>query len=65
LLADTTGMYPPNMSRTPMDARYAPPGRLEGVGVGEICATHGGISERLATLADAPRKANGRPREAS
>ena len=43
-----------------MDARYARVGRLEGDGVGEICATHGGISERLAALADAPRKANGR-----
>jgi hypothetical protein len=53
-------MYPSDMSRTAVDARYARLRLLEGDGVGEICATHGGISERLAALADAPRKANGR-----
>jgi hypothetical protein len=66
LLTDTTGMYPLGMSRTPIDARYARVGHLEGDGVGEISATHGGTSERLAALlADSPRKAIGRPREAA
>jgi hypothetical protein len=65
LLVDRTGLYPQDMSRIAVDARYARVGRLEGDGVGEICATHGQTSERLAALADSPRKAIGRPREAS
>jgi len=58
LLADTTGMYPPNMSRTPMDARYAPPGRLEGVGVGKNSAIYKGASEQLVGLTNPPREAS-------
>jgi hypothetical protein len=58
-------MYPSDMSRTAVDARYARLGLLEGDGVGEICATHGGISERIEALADAPRKANGKLTEAA
>jgi len=51
-------MYPPDMSRTAVDARYAPPGRLEGDGVGKISATYKGASEQLVGLTDPPREAS-------
>lgn len=65
LLEDTIGMYPPHMSRTPMDARYARVGRLEGGGVGEISASYERASEQIVGLADPFGKAIGRLTEAA
>jgi hypothetical protein len=65
LLVYAAGRYPQDMSRTPMDARYARAVRLEEDEVGEITAAYGGALERLVALAHPCGKAIGGPREAA